>query len=54
MRELWQPNPQEQMAAVEVLLASDLPGEARRVVRDLEQRLSAALAIKSNPVRKAA
>ena len=38
-RELWRPNRNEQLAAVEVLLASPLPYEARLVIRDLEQSI---------------
>lgn len=39
-RELWQPNPEEMRAACEILLASSIPSEARKVVRDLEADLS--------------
>lgn len=37
-RELWQPDRHEQLAACEILLASQLPREAREVIRDLEQK----------------
>ncbi|MER8925827.1 hypothetical protein [Mesorhizobium sp. M0859] len=40
-RELWQPDRHEQLAACEILLASQLPREAREVIRDLEQILRA-------------
>lgn len=38
-RQLWQPDPEEQRAACEILLASSIPSETRRVVRALEQSL---------------
>lgn len=38
-RELWQPDRNEQLAAVEILLASPLPYEARLVIRELEQKI---------------
>jgi len=38
-RELWQPDRHEQLAAVEILLASPLPRETRVVIRELEQQI---------------
>lgn len=38
VRELWQPDRHEQLAACEILLASPLPRDARVVIRDLEQK----------------
>ncbi|MER9176677.1 hypothetical protein NKH72_24250 [Mesorhizobium sp. M0955] len=37
-RQLWQPDRHEQLAACEILLASQLPQDARIVIRDLEQK----------------
>lgn len=38
VRQLWQPDRHEQLAACEILLASPLPRDARVVIRDLEQK----------------
>jgi hypothetical protein len=40
-RNLWQPAQQDMIAAAEILLASSLSQEARRVVRELYERLTA-------------
>lgn len=39
-RQLWQPDRNEQMAAVEILLASTIPTELRRELRQMEIELS--------------
>lgn len=39
-RELWKPSRDEQMAAVEILLASSIPTELRETVRRFEQELA--------------
>lgn len=39
-RELWKPSRLEQMAAVEILLASSIPTELRETVRRFEQELA--------------
>lgn len=40
LRELWRPSRLEQMAAVEILLASSIPTELREMVRRFEQELA--------------
>lgn len=39
-RELWQPDRHEQLAAIEVLLASTLPSDLRSMLRERELMLS--------------
>jgi hypothetical protein len=39
-RELWRPSRDEQMAAIEILLASSIPQELRRELRQREIELS--------------
>lgn len=39
-RELWQPDRNEQMAAVEILLASPIPYELRLLLRERETELA--------------
>ena len=39
-RELWQPDRHEQMAAIEILLASSIPTELRRLLREREFALA--------------
>ena len=39
-RELWQPEREQQIAAAETLLASDLPYSARLAVKELHERLT--------------
>lgn len=39
-RELWQPDREEQLAAVEILLASPLPHEVRLHLRDFHADLT--------------
>lgn len=39
-RELWQPDRDEQMAALEILLASPIPAELRRLLRQRVIELS--------------
>lgn len=39
-RALWQPDRDEQMAALEILLASPIPTELRRLLRQREIELS--------------
>ena len=39
-RELWQPDRFEQMAAIEILLASSIPTELRRLLREREFALA--------------
>jgi len=39
-RELWQPDRNEQMAAIETLLASSIPKELRDTLREREQELA--------------
>lgn len=40
LRELWKPSRLEQMAAVEILLASSIPTPLREMVRRFEQELA--------------
>ena len=40
MRELWHPDRDEQMAAVEILLASPIPYELRLLLRERETELA--------------
>lgn len=39
-RELWRPNRNEQMAAIEILLASSIPTELRQILREREFALA--------------
>lgn len=39
-RELWRPDRNEQMAAIEILLASSIPTELRRLLREREFALA--------------
>lgn len=39
-RPLWRPEPAEMMRAVEILLASELHPDTRRVIREIEQELA--------------
>jgi hypothetical protein len=39
-RELWQPDRNEQLAAIEILLASPIPAELRRHLREREFALA--------------
>ncbi|HEU4986828.1 MAG TPA: hypothetical protein VFT89_07165 [Rhizobiaceae bacterium] len=39
-RELWRPDRAEQMAAIEILLASSIPVELRRALREREIELT--------------
>lgn len=39
VRELWQPDRHEQLAACETLLRGPIPYEVRLVIRDLEQTI---------------
>lgn len=39
-RELWQPDRNEQLAAVEILMASTIPRELRDLLRELEHKLA--------------
>jgi len=43
-RELWQPDRDEQMAAIEVLLASSIPTELRNALREREFQLATRIA----------
>jgi hypothetical protein len=40
VRQLWRPDRNEQMAAIEVLLASSIPTELRRALREREYELA--------------
>lgn len=39
-RELWQPDRDQQMAAIETLLSSPIPAELRRALREREIQLA--------------
>lgn len=39
-RLLWRPEPDERRRAVEILLASELHPDTRRVIREIEQELA--------------
>lgn len=39
-RDLWRPDRNEQMAAIEILLASSIPTELRRLLREREFALA--------------
>lgn len=39
-RPLWRPDRNEQMAAIEILLASSIPNELRRALREREYELA--------------
>jgi hypothetical protein len=39
-RELWQPDRNEQMAAIEILLASSIPTDLRQLLREREFALA--------------
>jgi hypothetical protein len=39
-RELWRPTREDQRAALEIMLASELSHELRRLLREMEQNLA--------------
>jgi len=39
-RELWQPDRDEQLTAIEILLASSIPAELRSMLREREHQLA--------------